>query len=350
MKKIIYPIDKTKKKKFENQVLAGSKRGKKLYSFDDRHDKTTPAEFWFQESFEGLILFVVFYTLACRWSQCLGCNLPSKMSSHHVDFQSIMAQVDYIFDNAEINSKKDSIRKVIISNNGSVLDEATFSTTALMYLLAKLNMNLPNLSALCIETRAEYVDVEELAIFDRALKEGTAPTDLELSIGFEAFDSHIRNNFYRKDLTLQTFEELVKKIAPFNYRLKCYFMLKPVPGITDQQAVEDIHRAIDYLSNIQQQYNISINMHLNPTYAARGTALETEFKKGNYSPPRLEDVASAARKARDSSITIFIGLSDEGLAVEGGSFFRAGDEEKIERLEQFNRSGDFDILDSLCKT
>ena len=350
MKKIIYPIDNSKKKKFESQVLAGSKKGKKLYSFDDRHDKTIPAQFWFQESHEGLILFVVFYTLACRWSQCLGCNLPSKMSSHHVDFKSIMAQVDYIFDNAEIESKKDSIRKVIVSNNGSVLDEATFSSTALMYLLGKLNINLPNMSALSIETRPEYVDTEELAIFDRALKEGTTPTELELSIGFEAFDSHIRNNYFRKGLTLETFEDFVKKIAPFDYRLKCYFMLKPVPGITDEHAVEDIHRAIDYLSNIQQQYNISINMHLNPTFAARGTALESEFKKGNYSPPRLADVASAARDARDKNISVFIGLSDEGLAVEGGSFIREGEEEMIECLEQFNRSGDFDILDSLCKT
>ena len=349
MKKNILSNDNSANEQFERQVITGSEKGKKLYSFNSQHDKTTPAQFWFQESNQGLVLFVVFYTLACRWSQCLSCNLPSKMSPHHIDFKAIMAQVDHIFNTAEIMKKSDAIKKVIISNNGSVLDEATFSSSALMYLMARLNHHLPNMSVLSIETRPEFVDLEELEFLDRSLKEGETPTELELCIGFEAFDDRIRNDYFNKGLPLETFEALVKKIAPYKYGLKCYFMQKPVPGITDKLAIEDIQRAIDYLSAIQKEYGIRINMHLNPTFVAKGTILEDEFRKGNYSPPDLLDVAAAARHARDKNISVFIGLFDEGLAVTGGSFIKKGDEEIIARLEEFNRSGNFNILDNLCK-
>ena len=139
---------------------------------------------WFQESNEGTILFVVFYTQACRWSRCLGCNLPSRMSSEHISFRHIMAQVDYVFREPEVVMRRDEITKVIISNNGSILDEATFSSTALMYLLAHLNLNLPRLAVLRVETRPEYVDVAELEFLSRALSESETQTHLEIAVGF----------------------------------------------------------------------------------------------------------------------------------------------------------------------
>ena len=130
------------------QILFGSQKAGKTYTFDEEHDETLPAQMWFQESDEGLILFIVFYSQACRWSRCLGCNLPSKVSQAHVSYKSLMAQIDNVFADPQVRSRRLSIRKVIISNNGSVLDEDTFSSTALMYLIAQLNLNIPNLSVL----------------------------------------------------------------------------------------------------------------------------------------------------------------------------------------------------------
>jgi radical SAM enzyme (TIGR01210 family) len=334
----------------KKQIIFGSQKAGKTYTFDEEHDETLPAEMWLQESDEGLILFIVFYTQACRWSRCLGCNLPSKVSQDHVPYKSLMAQIDHIFVGRDVRSRASLIRKVIISNNGSVLDEDTFSSTALMYLIAQLNLNFPNLSVLSMESRPEYVDLSELEFISRALAEGDTPTQLEIAIGFEAFDNRIRNEVFDKGLSLEAFEGLVVKMAPFGYHLKCYFMQKPVPGISDVEAVGDIHHAIDYLSQIANTHDILINMHLNPTYVATGTALEPAFWEGRYSPPLLEDVAEAARYAREKSISTFIGLSDEGLAVEGGSFLLPDSQALVEKLELFNRSHDFNILDEICKT
>lgn len=332
-----------------NQIVEGTQKAGKFYNFDEAHDEKLPAQMWFQESDEGLILFIVFYSQACRWSRCLGCNLPSKMSCDHVSYKALVAQIDYIFQDREVIEQRQNIHKVIVSNNGSILDEETFSSTALMYLLAQLNLNLPNLALLSIETRVEYVDIAELEFISRALAEGDTPTQLEIAIGFEAFDDYIRNSVFNKGLSLSLFEDFLGKMASYGYRLKCYFMQKPVPGMTDAEAVTDIQNAVDYLSQMATHYGVGINMHLNPTYVATGTILEDRFRKGEYTPPLLWDVARAAWHARDKSLSIFIGLFDEGLAVEGGSFLREGDEELVKELERFNRTQDHYILDKICK-
>jgi radical SAM enzyme (TIGR01210 family) len=329
----------------KRQIQAANKKAGKTYGFDQVHDPSLPAQMWFQHSNEGMVLFVVFYTQACRWSRCLGCNLPSKVSQEHVPFKFLMDQVDHLFADPQVQQRRGEIRKVIISNNGSVLDEDTFSSTALMYLIARLNQHVPNLSMVCMESRPEYVDTAELEFIARALSEGDTPTGLEIAIGFEAFDDHIRNNVFDKGLTLTVFESLVEKLAPYRFNLKCYFMQKPVPGMSDGAAVDDIRNAIDYLGRVGDRFKTKINMHLNPTYVATGTALETAFRAGQYNPPRLEDVARAALAAQSNNVSIFIGLSDEGLAVPGGSFLKPENQWMIQPLENFNRTQDFGTLE-----
>lgn len=330
-------------------ILKSTQEAGKTYSFDEIHDDTVPADLWFQQSDEGLVLFVVFYCQACRWSRCLGCNLPSKMSQNHVSYKALMAQIDRVFSHPEVLGQCKDIRKVIVSNNGSVLDHKTFSSTALMYLMAKLNLHLPNLVLLSLETRPEYVDVGELEFLSRAIAEGDTPTNLEIAIGFEAFDERIRNEIFDKGLSSETFESLASKIADYKYHLKCYFMQKPVPEMSDSQAIDDIRHAIDYLSEIAARFNIHVNMHLNPTFVARGTMLEQAFLNGEYSPPLLQDVARAAQHGQGKRISIFIGLSDEGLAVQGGSFIRDDSEPILRQLQKFNITQDYDILNRISE-
>jgi radical SAM enzyme (TIGR01210 family) len=332
-----------------DQILKGTRKAGKSYRFDDTHDKNVPSQMWFQHSDEGEILFIVFYSQACRWSRCLSCNLPSRMSREHVEYSALMAQVDHVFGDPEVIARGESIRKVILSNNGSLLDEVTFSSTALVYLLAKLNLHLPSVGVVSLESRPEFVDTAELEFMARVLAEGNSPTQLEIAIGFEAFDDHIRNDVFGKGLSLEVFADLVRRIAPYRFRLKCYFMQKPVPGMTDAEAVEDVHRGIEYLGRMASQYNVSVNVHLNPTYVGAGTRLEEEFRQGRYVPCRLRDVAAAARHARDRPLSVFIGLHAEGLAVPGGSPVRDGDEALVGRIEQFNRTQDYDILDRVCE-
>lgn len=330
------------------QIECGTKATGKTYRYDEAHDPKLPADMWFQQSEEGDILFLVFYGQACRWSQCLGCNLPSKMSKQHVPFDALMAQVDYVFRDPSVVARLPSIRKVIVSNNGSVLDEVTFSSTALVYLISQLNLHVPNLAVLSIETRPEYVDTAELEFLARVLAEGATPTSLEIAVGFEAFDDEVRNEIFCKGLPREAFEACVRRIAPYGFRLKCYFMQKPVPTMSDEEAISDIHLAIVFLGRLAEEHRIPINLHLNPTYVAAGTPLAEAFHRGEYAPPSLRDVARAALSAQGKPLSVFIGLYEEGLVVPGGSFIRAGDEHLVAALDHFNRTQDYSILERIC--
>ncbi len=323
----------------------------KTYGFRSDYNPRLPADYWFQNPIEGLLLFVVFYTQACRWAKCLGCNLPSQVSQEHVCYRDILKQIDFVFFNVLSSEHKQQLRKIIVSNNGSVLDQHTFSTTALFYFITKMNLFCPNIAVLTLETRPEYVQVSELELLARAMKEGDTPTTLELAIGFEAFDEKTRNEHFVKGLSLDVFEKFATDCAQYNHRLKTYFMLKPIPGLSEQDAIDDIVDAIKYLDSISKKLSTArrrfeVNMHLNPTYAARGTPLEQAFHAGDFIPPTLESVRQAVLAAEDSSISIYVGLNDEGLAVEGGSFIRPGDEELVACLEEFNRTQDFSVLKS----
>ncbi len=332
----------------EARLLRATEQAGKTYAFDEDHDVGRPADWWFQESDEGLVLFLVFYTQACRWSLCTGCNLPSVGSQHHIGWRAIIRQTDAALRNAEVAPRLPEIAKVIISNNGSVLDEETFPTTALMYLVVQLSLHLPRLRVVSFETRVEYVDLSELGFLSRAMQERAAPADIELAIGFEAFDDEIRNKVFLKGLTLRAFEELLEKIAMPHFRLKCYFMQKPVPGMSDEDAVLDVQAGIDYFDAVSKSHGVPINMHVNPTYVARGTSLAEAYEQGLYAPPLLADVARAVLHGRGKNISIYVGLNDEGLAVDGGSFLRPGDEGIAGALEAFNRSQDYAALEQAC--
>ena len=342
---------KDRDNKVQRQIQKGIEKGGKTHGFNEDHESTLPIQTWIQESSEGKVLFIVFYSQACRWSRCLGCNLPSKSSEFHVDYNDLITQIDYVFNNLKVDPKE--VKKVIVSNNGSILDQETFSSNALMHLMTELNRHFSNLAVLTIETRPEYVEVEELEFLQRAILEGDTPTVLEIAIGFEAFDDDIRNKHFDKGMSLDIFERFVEKLMPtkFNpsFGLKCYFMQKPVPEISDEEAVWDIMHAIDYLDSISEKYELSVNMHLNPTYVAYGTELGVAFEEGRYVPPKLLDVAKAVMHAKGKNVSIFIGLFDEDLAVPGGSFIREGDEEVIEKLELFNKTQNFDILEDLLR-
>lgn len=333
--------------RINRQIENATRAVGKKYDFSPEHPSDQPVDLWFQETPEGTVLFVVFYTLACRYSACMGCNLPATSSPSHVDFRRLMQQVDSVFSEQRVLDNAERIRKVIVSNQGSVLDEATFSSTALMYLLAKINLHLPRSRVLCFETRPEYIDAAELEFLARAIKEARdAEASIEIAIGFEAFDEEVRNQVFRKGLSLSSFERVAELVARHQFKLKCYFMQKPVPGMSDEEAIADVQRGIDYLAEVAAEYGLDINMHLNPTYAARGTDLEDAFRAGTFVPPKLTDVARAVWHARDKEISVFVGLNDEGLAVEGGSFIRPGEESLRQRLAEFNATGDFQLLES----
>ena len=81
-------------------------------------------------------------------------------------------------------------------------------------------------------------------------------------------------------------------------------------------------------------------MHLNPTFVSVGTELDEAFRNGTYLPPQLQTVYEILSAVQLKNVPIYLGLNDEGLAVEGGSFIRDGDEKLLQVLRHYNQSGE----------
>ena len=101
---------KKSNEKICEHILKGSEVDEEICEFNDVHNPNVPAQWWFQESEEGLVLFIVFFTLACRWNRCTVCNLSSKSSMCYVDYRSLINQVDWIFSHPKIILKKKEIK------------------------------------------------------------------------------------------------------------------------------------------------------------------------------------------------------------------------------------------------
>jgi radical SAM enzyme (TIGR01210 family) len=314
--------------------------------FNDSHNPNRPLQFWFQESHEGVILFIVFYTQACRYGRCVGCNLYQQQSPHPIDRLCLIRQIDQVFHDEDILARSQEVNKIILSNNGSILDEQTFSSTALTYFMFLVGQHFPFTRVLSLETRPEYVSLREMEFLSH-IRQETILENIEIAIGVEAFSDHIRNVRFNKNLSIEAIEHLIERVSAYHFGVKCYFMFKPVSHMTTIEAINDIQSAIDFLDGCAQKYNVDINLHLNPTYVARGTCLASEFLQGLYEPPYLIDIVQAVKLGKGKRLNIFVGLNDEGLAVEGGSFLRAGDEGLVKTLEEFNKTQNYALLQKL---
>jgi len=313
----------------------------KVYKNNDEHNESTLLDYWWQNSPEGKTLFVVLYTKSCAWNRCEGCNLPMLSSSKSITPQDITKQIDYIFNYIIKDDDVKNVNKVILSNNGSMFDEKTFPTPLLNYLFLQLAMKLPNLKKVALETRPEFCSDYSLQLIDNvlnSLRTEDSKIKIEIAIGFEIFDTKLRNRNFKKGLSFKLFEAFVDNVIPYGYEIKTYFMLKPIIGMTEEEGKEDIIKAIDYIDKIRKEKNATINIHLNPTYAARETILEEAFYKGTFVPPKIPTVIELLIYANKKGIEIFTGLNDEGLAVEGGTCLRTKDLKYVDPIEDFNQS------------
>lgn len=334
-------------------ILRNARKAGKFYEYDDESSLDEPIMFFFQESVEGLVLFIVYRTLPCVFNGCTFCRLPGTSTLREVNFRHVMNQTRYVMTHPDVVPRLDEIQKLIISNQGSILDQRTFDQLALMDLIAQGEYNFPNMASMCLETRICYVEDEEIVLLGHAMAGGDTVTVLEFGIGVEAYNDSIRNSRLGKGMHLRekpnSLERLAERLSllcedMLRFRIKCYFLQKPHESMTDEEAVQDVKDMIDFMSGLVAKHAIRMNLHLNPTFAAKETKLETEFKAGRFTPPRLSDVARAVLYAEDKGVSVFVGLDDEGLACEGGSFLQPGNERMVAALDQFNRTQDFDEL------
>jgi len=337
---------------------------------DDNHDPEKPIFTWFQDTPIGKELFVVFYTQKCEWSRCSFCTLPSESSTQLVHKDSVRAQCDHVFENLN-NWQKNSIKRIFLSNNGSILNQDIMSPESLRYICEMAYKELPNLEIICLETRFDTVEDFELEehlslyaswhdIYIKEHRKAKEPVQLQISAGYETQDTYLRNNVLCKGYSEEevvSFFELCKSVTDKHNQINSrqiqilsdeYVMLKPAVGMTDEEAEIESFHTIAHLDALGKQYNIPISIRLNPTFVAKGSELYDEFQKGNYKPSTLQSVVNVLLMCCKANINlpIFVGLNEEGLSADHSfTFLRESDDYKyMSALVEFNKDQDYSAL------
>jgi radical SAM enzyme (TIGR01210 family) len=328
-------------------------------------DPSKPIFSWLQNTPLGKEIFISLYTKKCNWSKCTFCSLPSVSSPTQVDPEQILNQARSVFDSYRIEELR-NVRRVFISNNGSVFDEDTLPLDVLYNICELAHVHCPYLQGICFETRYEYTVKAALEnfigtfrfwhdLFTRlGIRKEKYPVKVQISSGYETYDSYLRNNILNKGIPEEIVQRSFAICSEVNQRTDCpilfdtYVLLKPAPNMTNEEAVEESVKTIAHLNGLGKRFNVPVSIRLNPTFVAKNSSLHKDFREKKYTPPTLKDVMSVLHMcdAQNIKIPIFVGLNDEGLGVTGGGF---GENPKTwnpyrEALQKFNYLQDYKSL------
>ena len=355
--------------KIDCRVHKAAKREHKVIfsstlSAPDR-DPAKPIFSWFQNTPLGKEIFLTLYTKKCSWSQCSFCALPTLSSPTQVDPDHILAQARIVF-NALREDELNKVRRLFISNNGSVLDQDTMPADVMDHICELAYLNCPSLEVICFETRYEWIKKVTLEHLignfqfwhylyrEIGIRRSEYPVKVQLSCGYETRDPYLRNNILNKGYPEEIVSQSFKICSDVgidtgnSVLLDKYVLLKPAPEMTNEEAVEEAAQTIAHLTGLGQCFNVPVSIRLNPTFVAKNSHLHKHFKERNYAPPTLKDVVKVLHICHTKNIKsrIFVGLNDEGLGVKGGSFKRRSKTDGLyyKALTEFNFTQDYKSL------
>lgn len=258
-------------------------------------------------------LLVIFNTKRCHY-QCHFCMLPAKSSRAFIDGGSIVSQFGFVLE--ELKHALSIVDRITLSNEGSVLDEATFPVDALVG-VAKAANELRRVRRLVLETRLEFVRSDVLSQLTRVAPRAS----LDILTGFESVDARIRNEVLGKREPLSTFLSGLDRVAEARADLTAYVLFKPTPEMSDDDATPECERSIDFLVEECRRRDVALTVRINPMYLASGSRwASTAASEPRYMPPKLTDVMKVAERKRKQGVPIYIGLSTEGLDEGRGNY------------------------------
>lgn len=288
-------------------------------------------------------LMIVLKTIGCEYAKKTGgCTICGFMNNALVGINDneIQNQLHYALDNNDLNE----IGEIDLLTLGSFFNENEVNNICRGNLLNTVS-ELPNVKRVSIESRAEYVSIEKLKECKGILQDKI----LELGIGLESANDHIRNDVIKKGLSKRAFENLLRKVKNADVDLLVYILIKP-PTLNEMQAINDAVNSADYVFNIAKELGINVRVAFEPVFVCKNTKLEELFLKSEYNIVNLWTVIEVIKKAHHMG-NIFVGLSDEDLSYDRMPYSCKDCYEKlIEEIELFNYTQDISrILEIDCE-
>jgi hypothetical protein len=253
-------------------------------------------------------LIVVFRARGCGWALgaaggCRFCGfLAMTTRGAPVAEEDLAAQLDAVLDRPGALA---GVAEVDLFNSGSFFADDEMPPAVRAYALDRLGRTA--VRRVLVESRPEHVT--EARVRDAVARVGTGR--LEVGIGLESADDHVRETLVRKGFGRADFERAVAAVGAAGAGLLTYVLLKP-PGLTEAAAVDDAIASSRYVFDVARSKGVRARVALQPAFVAPGTELEAELRAGRYTPPSLWSVIEVVRAVRPLG-EIAVGASDEGL-------------------------------------
>ena len=279
-------------------------------------------------------LVVSFSTKKCQF-QCSYCALPTRSAPGDVSEADLSAQIDWVF--KEYAPRIASFQQLSFGNEGSALDRRRFHLASLHCLLERAE-DMTALEVLSVETRPEYARREAL----EDVRARTRAPVVDVTIGFETQDDHLREVVLRKNTSRRLLEDCVRVLGDLGMRLTSYVMVKPAPGMTDEQGAREAIATMEYLAELCGRHEAGLVIYLTPMYVARGSYLERTTRPGEWVPPTIQSIFDVAVTGWRMGLPVYCGLWSEELADEAHDFRgREGYDPALRMaLVKFNITGD----------
>ena len=281
-------------------------------------------------------LVVSFRAQRCE-RRCSFCGLRDSSPAEPVPEEDLKAQVDALLN--KYRDDLESIEQLSAGNEGSILDGRRFPRGALGYLLRQ-SAALTRLHTLSLETRPEYVSAATIAHI-RSLAHAQL---LDFTVGFETQDDWIRNEVLHKSLSRQAFERVVCVVGQSAARLTVYVLLKPAPGMTDEEGEEEARATMLYLRTLARRWNTEVVVYLNPTYGVVNQ-LSQDFWRG-FTPPTIQSVMETLVVGLEAGLQMYVGLWSEGADDSRLDYTTRDNYDRNIRaaILRYNKTGRSDLL------
>ncbi len=270
--------------------------------------------FFLLRTFQGQTdLLVILNTKRCRY-QCDHCQLPAKSSRVWIPAEDVIAQFRYVL--TEVKHALSIVDRVTLSNDGSVLDAKTLDPEALTEIIDAVN-EMRRVRTVVLETRLEFADVDRLATLGARLQRAR----INILTGFETVDPDLRDRVLRKRESLEAFSAGLDRLGILGLDLTAYVLFKPAPDMTDAAAYDEARRSIEFLRAECDRRGIGLTIRLNPMYLATGSVWARRAATlPEYMSPRLSDCLRLAEELAAEGVSIYLGLSAEGLSDPAGTY------------------------------
>jgi hypothetical protein len=253
-------------------------------------------------------LIFIFRAIGCAWARgavggCRMCGfLAMTTRGAPIPVEDLKAQLDSALD---VPGALDGVGEVDLFNSGSFFSDEELPAAVRAHALDRLGRS--SVRRVLVESRPEYVLADRVQ--DAVARLGA--DRLEVGIGLESADDHVREVLVRKGFGRADFERAVAALGEAGARLLVYVLLKPL-GLTEEAAAADAIASSRYVFDVARRCGVRARVALQPTFVAPGTVLEEEFLEGRYAPPSLWSVLEVVRAVHPLG-EITIGTSDEGL-------------------------------------